>query len=457
MELKRKELKIMNIIIVILCICSIVGYIVLDFFTLKLKYQLTASDLKTILTKSEDAKNYVDFVDQAMEDGKIVKLEIKISSSLLMGSLKTKNAEEYVNNNFVDKLVDDFIDDMQDVIAALVEVATKSYVKNGFEDYAEDYVKNVLGEETTDEEVKEKLEESGVTEEYINEKTEEFFETLSQEGVSVDDVADEAVKIAEEVFQKVDEGINDGLGEKLSEEDKQTVKDTIKEVLEELCLVDENGNLKDINGDAEDIINQLLGKLNKGNSSKSANVIEQGNSLYKTELFDQATQDENQQEQITLRNEIKVILHRLFNPLSNKIVLAFKIMFFILSASVLLWLWEIIKIILKSHKANPAIRFGSVETLGWLPQFVLGFLPTFAFSLLPKLSNSIAGGSTQILDFASRISFEVFTSGIVASISALILFIISFPYIIIRKRLQKQIKSEQNNVKVQRKPSENNS
>ena len=146
----------------------------------------------------------------------------------------------------------------------------RSTTKTAVRDAVNEQVKNFLqgsGSEATDERVSELLNQAGVDEEYINQKTDALLDAIYAENATVDSVSQMAVETVEEVFEKLDKsGVAEFQGAALTEENKEEIKNSIAEALS--VIADENGNI-----DADDLAANLILEMLRSSEDESEPAV----------------------------------------------------------------------------------------------------------------------------------------------------------------------------------------
>ena len=408
----KKTVFICNLAIIALCIVSIVAYFIMPFWRVNIKYTLTAETLEEILpddtdTGSEDVNSIyegINFSELLDEDIPLsISIELQTADVLgAMGSDANKLVENILYNN-----VHNIIDQMDPYINDMVQKLVKTVVKTTFKEELKKQVKESLGEGTTDEQTQEELNNMGLSDEYIDEKTDKLVDTIYTPGATVDDAVNETIDIVKDSIQKMQtDGSEEYQNAELSPEAEAELRAELEEKFKH--LENEDGTL-----DPEGFTTDFLLDMLKGEEAASDVT---GASLA-TPLSAKA--DDLTEEQNEAKEELKQVLTdklmELIGDASDVIAMVLQYISYVVLFTFVIWALPILKILIKMGSKNNAIKLGGPIWLGSIPFLVLCAAPMGALMLLgDKIAQSIGGlsitfFSCSIVSFIIGIVLAVFT------------------------------------------------
>ena len=413
-----------NILIALLSVAAVAAL----FFV---KYVMQKEVLEKILP--EEAKE-VD-LDEIVGDGIPLSLTVSVQTKDTIRSALGKDARQSVTElikNNVDKVVDELAPTFDEIAEKIVRSTAKSTVRDAVNEQVKNFLQNA-GSEATDERVSELLNQAGVDEEYINQKTDALLDAIYAENATVDGVSQKAVETVEEVFEKLDEsGVAEFQGAALTEENKEEIKNSIAEALS--VIADENGNI-----DADDLAANLILEMLRSSEDESEPAVAAMD--FTTQETDSGSVEEDATEQ--LKAEVKqMIMEKLTDETLDGIVLALRIVFGVLCFTAFTWAWLIVKMLFKAFSRNPAIKLKLPIWLGWLPFLALVLLPMGAMLLVkaqPSFLVNLLGAEMMesLSAFFASASLSFSSAAWVAFSAAVALIILSIPYGIFRRRLKR--------------------
>lgn len=428
-----------NILIALLSVAAVAALFFAPLWKIDVKYVMQKEVLEKILP--EEAKE-VD-LDEIVGDGIPLSLTVSVQTKDTIRSALGKDAKQSVTDlieNNVDKVVDELVPTLNEITEKIVRSTTKTAVR----DAVNEQVKNFLqgsGSEATDERVSELLNQAGVDEEYINQKTDALLDAIYAENATVDSVSQMAVETVEEVFEKLDEsGIKEFQGAALTEENKEEIKNSIAEALS--VIADENGNI-----DADDLAANLILEMLRSSENESEPAV--ATMDFTTQETDSGSVEEDATEQ--LKAEVKqMIMEKLTDETLDGIVLALRIVFGVLCFTAFTWAWLIVKMLFKAFSRNPAIKLKLPIWLGWLPFLALVLLPMGAMLLVkaqPSFLVNLLGAEMMesLSTFFASASLSFSSAAWVAFAAAIALIILSIPYGIFRRRLKRAKREDLDN------------
>ncbi len=424
-----------NILIALLSVAAVAALFFAPLWEIDVKYVMQKEVLEKILP--EEAKE-VD-LDEIVGDGIPLSLTVSVQTKDTIRSAVGKDARQSVTElieNNVDKVVDELAPTFDEIAEKIVRSTAKSTVRDAVNEQVKNFLQNA-GSEATDERVSELLNQAGVDEEYINQKTDALLDAIYAENATVDGVSQKAVETVEEVFEKLDKsGVAEFQGAALTEENKEEIKNSIAEALS--VIADENGNI-----DADDLAANLILEMLRSSEDESEPAVAAMD--FTTQETDSGSVEEDATEQ--LKAEVKqMIMEKLTDETLDGIVLALRIVFGVLCFTAFTWAWLIVKMLFKAFSRNPAIKLKLPIWLGWLPFLALVLLPMGAMLLVkaqPSFLVNLLGAEMMesLSTFFASASLSFSSAAWVAFAAAVALIILSIPYGIFRRSL-KRVKRE---------------
>ena len=420
-----------NILIALLSIAAVAALFFAPLWKIDVKYVMQKEVLEKILP--EEAKE-VD-LDEIVGDGIPLSLTVSVQTKDTIRSAVGKDARQSVTElieNNVDKVVDELSPTFDEIAEKIVRSTAKTAVRDAVNEQVKNFLQNA-GSEATDERVSELLNQAGVDEEYINQKTDALLDAIYAENATVDGVSQKAVETVEEVFEKLDEsGVAEFQGAALTEENKEEIKNSIAEALS--VIADENGNI-----DADDLAANLILEMLRSSEDESEPAVAAMD--FTTQETDSGSVEEDATEQ--LKAEVKqMIMEKLTDETLDTIVLALRIVFGVLCFTAFTWAWLIVKMLFKAFSRNPAIKLKLPIWLGWLPFLALVLLPMGAMLLVkaqPSFLVNLLGAEMMesLSTFFASASLSFSSAAWVAFAAAVVLIILSIPYGIFRRSLKR--------------------
>lgn len=420
-----------NILIALLSVAAVAALFFAPLWEIDVKYVMQKEVLEKILP--EEAKE-VD-LDEIVGDGIPLSLTVSVQTKDTIRSALGKDARQSVTElieNNVDKVVDELAPTFDEIAEKIVRSTAKSTVRDAVNEQVKNFLQNA-GSEATDERVSELLNQAGVDEEYINQKTDALLDAIYAENATVDGVSQKAVETVEEVFEKLDKsGVAEFQGAALTEENKEEIKNSIAEALS--VIADENGNI-----DADDLAANLILEMLRSSEDESEPAVAAMD--FTTQETDSGSVEEDATEQ--LKAEVKqMIMEKLTDETLDTIVLALRIVFGVLCFTAFTWAWLIVKMLFKAFSRNPAIKLKLPIWLGWLPFLALVLLPMGAMLIVkaqPSFLVNLLGAEMMesLSAFFASASLSFSSAAWVAFAAAVALIILSIPYGIFRRRLKR--------------------
>lgn len=451
---------VFNAIIICFCALTIASY----FFAPAMNYgakvvttpELTEELKKLLITEDssstekeagEISENEVmaDVLDQLGKDKVTLTFSIKATTPQLFALLFNKAETEAAIKRVINANVSTVLDEMSGSIDVVVENLSKSMlrlsVKSALSDTINDFISN---EELSDKTVDTVLNDLGLTDEYLDEKSGRIFEAIKADGATVDTVTDATIAVIDEVVNDLASSTT-GEYENLSIENlpdgvKETIKSSIKSIIG--GFADKNGN---INPDS--IIYNVLGRA----LDKSSETPTEGGetAAINTALFADG------EKTYTKEDVEKLITDKINAFFTGSVISAISTNITLLTLgmalSFALWGWLVIKIVIKLFAENPTIKVWSAIWLGSSPVTSLFITPAVAGLALSNLASApafitnaltkiIPANVYNVLTAASKsISVTVNSTTMFTAIITAIFIVFSIFYMIFRKKLKREI------------------
>ena len=420
----RKTVFICNLAIIALCIVSIVAYFIMPFWRVNVKYTLTAETLEEILpddtdTGSDDVNSIYEGINfsELLEEDIPLEISIELRTSDVLGSMDSdsnKLVENILYNN-----VHNIIDQMDPYINDMVQKLVKTVVKTTFKEELKKQVKESLGEGTTDEKTQEELNNMGLSDEYIDEKTDALVDTIYTPGATVEDAVNETIDIVKDSIQKMQtDGTADYQNAELSPEAEAELRAQLEEKF--AYLENEDGTL-DPEGFTTDFLLDMLQGEDAASNLTGATLA--------TPLS--AKSDDLTAEQNDAKEELKQVLTEklmeLIGGASDTVAMVLQYISYVVWFTFAIWALPILKILLKLKKPNNAIKLGGPIWLGSLPFLVLCAAPMGALMIFGDQIGKAIGGLSITFFSCSIVSFII---GIVLAVFTIVFY----------GRLRKQLK-----------------
>lgn len=451
---------VFNAIIICFCALTIASY----FFAPAMNYgakvvttpELT-NELKTVLIAEDSSPDssqtgeinenevIADVLDQLGKDKVTLTFSIKATTPQLFALLFNKAETEAAIKRVINANVSTVLDEMSGSIDVVVENLSKSMlrlsVKSALSDTINDFISN---EELSDKTVDTVLNDLGLTDEYLDEKSGMIFEAIKADGATVDTVTDATIAVIDEVVNDLASSTTDEYENLTIENLPDSVKETIKSSIKSIIggFADKNGN---INPDS--IIYNVLGRaLDKSSETPT----EDGETAaIKTALFAVG------EKSYTKEDVEKLITDKINAFFTGSVISAISTNITLLTLgmalSFALWGWLVIKIVIKLFAQNPTIKVWSAIWLGSSPVTSLFITPAVAGLAVSNLASApafITNALTKILPAnvynvltaaSKSISITVNSTTMYTAIITAIFMVFSIFYMIFRKKLKREI------------------
>ena len=487
---KRKIAFFCNLAIIALCLASIIAYFVMPFWKVDIKYTFTPETIQTLLPTTNNNSGYYGDEDYDDEDesglvdaedilstinfADLIDEDITIQMSISLQTKDILSARTKKPTALVRKILQDNVNTLVDQLEAplnkLVKNTLKVVVKTAFLESVKDEVKKKMDDGVTNAELNEELEELGLTENYINKKTEKLLDCIYEDGATAESIADETISVIEDAIQKIKESGNPDYKDiKLTKDEKADIKEALIEQFEKIESSDGTINpeaftseffLKLLNGDS---LEDMFGNNDDGDSEdednedssddpfdspilknpKSSNGLSnvQASSV-KLSANNDNIRNVSSSEEATkqqLRQALTNKIMELLNGTEESIAMAITG----ISSSILvifaIWLLPILKILLRLGCKNNTIKLGTPIWLGSTPYIMLCLVPSTLVSLLnnpPAAAGELLSGLGGAL---GNLSITFTSCSIVSFIVGIILSIFVFVFY---GRLRRAVRAE---------------
>jgi len=439
--MQKRFLTFSYIFILLVSVISIALYFYYPIWKVTLSYTFGSDTLKSML-----GDEFADYdLDQAIPEGGIpVSLTLTIETSFLCKAVLQPDGMQTVDD-LIEKNIDDVADDLTesigDVTKTVVKVIAKEAIKQEIVEQIKDYIdkseEKSETEATTNDEAKEIMNDVGLTDEYIDEKTSAIIEAVYADGATVESVTEVAMQIVNEAYGILkDSGSPKVEGIVLNEDNEKIIRSQIEGVLS--SFANEDGT---INADLQMKI-FILQALQVANSYKNSSSAESASfDMTVTSYADSSdntdsTEAEGETQtvvetQTAARAAIKEQLVIFFNELIGEKAYSYihfavilELIFFIISVTC--WGYMALKALVQLIRQREGLKLKVPILFGWLPCLSLVAVPSVAYFIakyfVPDLASPLA-----------TLNMSFFSSGVFAFIAAVLLVIVTMARFIERK------------------------
>ena len=462
-DMPNKKLKlavwICNIFVAALSLLAIAAYFFMPFWSVKVAVSVKAETVQGMVGDSVD----IDVSEVIGEDGIKLNVALEFKTAVLF---KSFGNEEKAVTALIEDNVNGLVDQLMDTLNVLVEKVVRSAASSIVQQQVHDNIKEFLSGRNpgiTDEEVTNKLNEIGLTDEFISEKTNAIIDKIYEEGATVDGLCDEIINTIDEIYAKITSSEDSDLQDSaFSDEEKEALREIVKDVMGNFAA--EDGTI-----DADEMVAgfflQLLESMTGGGSDESGEAggsdesDESDEALQRRVVVTFAAEGEEadgettegegaEDEEVTsARERLKTVLRdyiaNLIPAEANMIVAwVMRGMTILFLFSSFWWAYILLKLFIKALRRkkpkvqnNPTVKLWTPIVFGWLPFLIFVAIPSVALKVLlrvlagslPETIASLAGGAG--ISFAS--------AGLIAFIIAMVFFAIGIFNIVARKKFKK--------------------
>ena len=430
---------IFNVLFAIVCAAAIVMYFISPVWRIDLKANIS-NEMMHDLTGGE-----IDDLNEALgEDGTDVSLSIALDSMAVAQCLVQWDAAAMVSD-----ILDRNLDSLATQLVAVIEPIAKNTIKTQASSAVKTEIKNAVKDylsspenEVTEERVNELLTEAGVTDTYIEEKTDAIIDRLYTNGSSVDGVVDEVMRTVDEVYADLTaSGVEEFQDIALTEESRESIRNAVADIVTDYA--DENGYIN-----PEEIVNQLVIEALQSMSGESSEEEGAGTAALTAASYAAASEAQqpadpsaqqpagssgsNEQLKTELKNYLSEQL--LEGPAAPAVFLPFVMLGLgiLLAISLLSWVYLLLKILFKTFMKNKYVKVKMPIILGWFLFLFLMLLPNLALTYIPTMLAGVL--PAEILSvFTMLTGTTFFSSAMYAAIAAAVLVVLWIPYRIICK------------------------
>lgn len=430
---------IFNVLFAIVCAAAIVMYFISPVWRIDLKANIS-NEMMHELTGGE-----IDDLNEALgEDGTDVSLSIALDSMAVAQCLMQWDAAA-----MVDDILDRNLDSLATQLVAVIEPIAKNTIKTQASSAVKTEIKNAVKDylsspenEVTEERVNELLTEAGVTDTYIEEKTDAIIDRLYTNGSTVDGVVDEVMRTVDEVYTDLTaSNVEEFQDIALTEESRESIRSAVADIVTDYA--DENGYIN-----PEEIVNRLVIEALQSMSGESSEEEGAGTAALTAASYAAASEAQqpsdpsaqqpagssgsNEQLKTELKNYLSEQL--LEGPAAPAVFLPFVMLGLgiLLAISLLSWVYLLLKILFKTFMKNKYVKVKMPIILGWFLFLFLMLLPNLALTYIPTmLAGVLPAEILSVFTMLSGTSF--FSSAMYAAIAAAVLVVLCIPYRIICK------------------------
>lgn len=430
---------IFNVLFAIVCAAAIVMYFISPVWRIDVKANIS-NEMMHELTGGE-----IDDLNEALgEDGTDVSLSIALDSMAVAQCLMQWDAAAMVSD-----ILDRNLDSLATQLVAVIEPIAKNTIKTQASSAVKTEIKNAVKDylsspenEVTEERVNELLTEAGVTDTYIEEKTDAIIDRLYTNGSTVDGVVDEVMTTVDEVYTDLTaSNVEEFQDIALTEESRESIRNAVADIVTDYA--DENGYIN-----PEEIVNRLVIEALQSMSGESSEEEGAGTAALTAASYALASEAQqpadpsaqqpagssgsNEQLKTELKNYLSEQL--LEGPAAPAVFLPFVMLGLgiLLAISLLSWVYLLVKILFKTFMKNKYVKVKMPIILGWFLFLFLMLLPNLALTYIPTLLAGVL--PAEILSVFTMLSgTSFFSSAMYAAIAAAVLVVLCIPYRIICK------------------------
>lgn len=439
---------ICNIAVAVLSVLAIVCYFFAPFWEVSVTYSLKPDDLKSVIPQDVN----VDPAEILGEDGLPIGVSLQIHAADLFHSFggdAEAVVEPLIDNN-VKRIVSELTGTLNGVIETAVRVVAKNTVKDEVHSNVQKYIDDLVQGDSSiapDTTASQVLEDLGITEDYIGQKTNDVIDAIYDENATVDSVTDTIMDTVDTLFEDLSsnaaehEQYSDFTDFELAPETREEIESNVRDTLTELAA--EDGSI-----DPQELIDRLL-KEYLSNAQGSGGST--GKALPAAPLAAEEGADgegaggepatPTPDDDASLDSLVKDFVMKLIPAqMSSIIVYAMWAMLGTMVLSMLTWIYILIKLIVKlaTGSENPTVKLALPIWLGWLPYLIFAGIPSIAFLLLPTILGNLSGVlPPELANILGSMQVNITSIGWVALLCAAICFAISIFYMVMRRKFKK--------------------
>lgn len=437
----KLKLRIMNIIYLALSGAALFWYSLnfikpdkAPFLKIGFNAELTAENSGDLI-KDEMLSELKITREDLFESGPIViDANIQIKNQMLLDVWKSDDDVAFIDNTFIEPNVNALVDSLKPALTNVAKSAAKGVLKAEMEDQLKDKVAGgdlyaALASANPE-----------LTPEKLSQDIGAVIDELLSEDATLDSVSD-LLATKYSVY-------NEALGGETKTSEQ--MKDEIKDVFEEFNLVDQNGNINDIDEVIAFFLNEALGGDEQGGGDKTPEDDPgDENQAILHKLFDPSREDADPEEK---ESAIAVKLREMLNEKLDAdtkatIALVFKGAGIALAVFMLGWALKLIQVILCFFISKPYVRKELIGIIAGIVQVILAaisiiVIAAFKFNLL-GMATGIPVVGPIIGEYAamlSGISLELTFSAMIPGVLCLINAVYSIFYGFAKRKFKREYK-----------------
>ncbi len=437
-------LRVMNIFIILICAAAVCGYFAMPLWRVMLSVKMTdglVSALEKTVPESERA-----ILGPALDELRKTETEFTFTADIetkdTIAAVLTGSPE--VGRQVILRNVDVFADELLSGLRKVLKpIAVRLLVDQTIDSTVSSIVGKGSGESVDLDEVYEK---SGMSDEWIAEKTNEIINAASAGDATVNTVTGTIMKVAEDVVAKLESSPEYAGAAEYFNENKDQIRKEIENRLSQVA--DSDGHIDSDNIIEDKLLPLLAEAIGNGEITLPEGVSIPGMSLPQngpTVMKLSSSQPEEEKKEYTADDVSDAVRKLIESKIDEKTVNRVTTALEITGISVLIvfafWIFLAIKTLIKSFSSkNPGVRVWAPVVFGW-PHFTLFFLiPTILFvnggAFLTAAAPTAGLDSETVRGIMSGIKLSFGTCGMISAICALALLIISLFYGAKRRELK---------------------
>ncbi len=440
MTKQKKTVLIFNVIIAAVCLFAIIAYCTMPFLQIKIGFTITAETLEGMMGEGDGEATAktgnvvyadgdkgssfdmsdIDYKEVVGEDGIPFNSSISITSDVLIKSFSLTDAEvkDFVRDGIALPNVKQIVEDLKEPIVTVVKKTVRELTKVAVKESLNSF---------TDEDINAVLTGAGID---ITSNIDAIFDEFEKDGATVDTLVDVLIEQIDDVTTKLaNADYSEFADVTVSEEDKAEMKEELQNIFSELNLVDENGEIKDMEAALVSLLKQALDQDNQGNPEEG--IQGQSVTLLSAEQAPTETVTDEEEIAIMLTDMIMGDLE-LADEDAAMVSTVFKIIGIVYVFSIAIWAYILLKILVKLLCKNSSVKVGLAIWWGWIMQIIC-FAVNILITYYPAMSGSEAAAAM------AGTSIALASSALYAMFAAIALFIIWIPYSRARRNLKYSI------------------
>ena len=265
----RAAIIVMNVFVALICIAAIAGYFFGPLFGLKLTVDLSSDDVKSIAGDAFSGTN----VTVSYPDPDPVDIELNVTLTEFAAPLFSGERDEDIRalmNSKSAAIAEQITPVLRVTVQAVAEETLKDTTSQIVTDKTEEIIQDALPE-VSDEETKEIMEEAGITDDYLTQKTDEVMKVINSNNATVESVSIFAVETVADVIEKLQAtGREEFAGLEMNAETEQQVRDVVESNIGQ--FVDEETGLIDAQAAIDRILQEIADAMNGAGIASAGSV-----------------------------------------------------------------------------------------------------------------------------------------------------------------------------------------